>query len=1140
VGVAAQEPILPVVADASPEAEAAVQSIVIPEGFEASLFAAEPMLANPVCFDVDDSGAFYVGETFRHSQGATDLRDHMDWLEDELQTRTVADRLAMFKKWEGDGYAEYGRATDRVRRIVDTDGDGRADQATVFATGFDDPAAGIGAGLLARGSEVYYTCIPDFFKLTDADGDGVAEGREILTTGYGVNIAMIGHDLHGLLLGWDGRIYFSCGDRGFTVLTENGLIEHVDAGAVLRCEPDGSVLEVWHTGLRNPQELAFDDFGNLFTGDNNSDSGDRARWVHVVEGGDSGWRYSYQWIEGTWRRGPWNDEKLWHPHHEGQAAYIVPPIVNHAAGPSGLVHYPGTGFPPEYQGAFFLVDFTGSPKHSSVHSFHVLPRGASFEMGEVERFLSGVLATDVDFGPDGGLYISDWVEGWATTGKGRLFRIAHETAGIEPIVRETETLLTQGMVHRHTDELGVLLGHADRRVRLNAQLELAGRGSEGYAVLADAALRGTTRFARIHGVWGLGVLRRLSPPERSRILDETGTVVDPIDPLVKLLADHDAEIRAQAVRVLGDAQPEWIRGVAHQVVARTADSSPRVRFFAAIAAGRLRLAKATPRLVDILRSTEDTDTDLRHATIQGLAGCATTDELVALADDPSRFVRIGAAVALRRREDPAVARFLADEDPGVVVEAARAIHDLDALDTAEGLEALAGVADRLEETPGLRVPSIVRRVLSANDRLGTLAHARRVFRFASLADTDERLRIEAIRILAEWPDARNLDRVHGRWAPRGEREAHFRVELAHRLFFDQLRTRLHETSEGVLLALLDLVESTLAHTSPGDQAYASHFFDADAFDETTEAYKTVDGLSGLPFVFSRVFAAEGVSSTVRVAAFDASMEVGGLLAKLKLEHALDDADGAVRAAGLRWLERADPEKARRLVVDILDHGELAERRVALRILGADASQEATSLLSVELEKLLDGRQPGELALDLLEACADRSSEGTEILLERHRAREAGDEELQPWTGALLGGDAERGGRLFRDRVDLACQRCHAVTDEEEGHGIGPNLKGVSERLGRLQLLESIVLPNRRTTRGYDATAFVVQDELVVGRVIEETDDEVTVLDADGEQTKLLTSEIESRRKDLSAMPNGIGALLTPREMRDLIEYLASL
>ena len=265
-------------------------------------------------------------------------------------------------------------------------GDGKADKDSVFATGFNRYEDGLAAGVLARKGEVYFTCIPDLYLLKDTNGDNKADVKKSLRDRLRRPRAVHRPRPARPLLGPDGKLYFSVGDRGLNVTTKEGKqLFNPDSGAVLRCDLDGSNLEVVHNGLRNPQELAFDDYGNLFTWDNNSDSGDRARWVHIVEGGDSGWRCGYQYGTGyhtpdvpQGNRGPWNTEKLWLPQWEGQAAYIVPPLANFGNGPAGIVHYPGVGLNDKYKDHFFLTDFTGGPGgNSAIWTLSVNPKGAS-------------------------------------------------------------------------------------------------------------------------------------------------------------------------------------------------------------------------------------------------------------------------------------------------------------------------------------------------------------------------------------------------------------------------------------------------------------------------------------------------------------------------------------------------------------------------------------------------------------------------------------------------------------------------------------------------------------------------------------------------------------------------------------------
>ncbi|HVJ83480.1 MAG TPA: PVC-type heme-binding CxxCH protein, partial [Planctomycetia bacterium] len=422
----------PFVAGASNEGETAIKRFQIAPGHKVDLWAAEPLLANPVIFTFDNRGRCFVAETFRLHAGVTDTRGHMYWLDDDLACRTVEDRVAMYRKHLGGNLAGYAVEHDRVRLVEDTQGKGKADRASVFADGFRNLPDGIGSGLLVHGDSVYWACIPDLWRLKAGDDPRKASQRESLAKGFGVHVGFLGHDLHGLVMGPDGRLYFSIGDRGLRVTTREGkLLDYPDQGSVLRCEPDGSKLEIFATGFRNPQELAFDEFGNLFTCDNNSDSGDRARWLHIVEGGDYGWRIGYQFFDVPTPRGPWNNEMLWKPDVAKRAAWIMPPIANFSDGPSGLAYHPGTSrLGDEWAKTFFLCDFRGSANQSGIRTVKLKPHGATFEIEKDSRIVWQSLVTDCEFGPDGALYFSDWVEGWAKPGKGRLYKF---TANDQPL-----------------------------------------------------------------------------------------------------------------------------------------------------------------------------------------------------------------------------------------------------------------------------------------------------------------------------------------------------------------------------------------------------------------------------------------------------------------------------------------------------------------------------------------------------------------------------------------------------------------------------------------------------------------------------------------------------------------------------------
>src|SRR5262245_15887760 len=201
----AQSTYTPKVAPASNEGELAIKRFVAPPGLKVDLFAAEPDAANIVGFNFDENGRCYVCETFRLDQGALDIRGIKDWRDEDLACRTVDDRLKMMKRHLGEKIADYMKESERVKLLEDRDGDGKIDHSTVFADRFNTILDGLGASVLPWRGNVYFANIPNLWLLRDSDGDGAAEYRKSLHYGFGVRIGFIGHDLHGLRFGPDGK-----------------------------------------------------------------------------------------------------------------------------------------------------------------------------------------------------------------------------------------------------------------------------------------------------------------------------------------------------------------------------------------------------------------------------------------------------------------------------------------------------------------------------------------------------------------------------------------------------------------------------------------------------------------------------------------------------------------------------------------------------------------------------------------------------------------------------------------------------------------------------------------------------------------------------------------------------------------------
>ena len=394
-----------------------------PEGLQATLFAAEPMIQNPTNIDIDHRGRVWAIEAVNYR--------------------------STFKQWgilrpEG----------DRVVILEDSDGDGSADKETTF---WQTPQllAPLGicvlpqpAGANGRGTtQVIVSAAPNIWLLTDADGDDKAEKAEkIFTVGGNWDHD---HEVHAFVFGPDGKFYFNFGNEGQVLKDANGKVivdmagNEVTAkgkpyrqGMVFRCDLiDGKPANIETLGwnFRNNYEVCVDAFGTMWQSDNDDDGNKGVRINYVMEFGNYG--YTDEITGAGWSSKRTNMEaeiplRHWHQNDPGS----VPNLLQTGAGsPTGILINEGAALGPQFTNQ--LIHCDAGPR--TVRAYPVQKSGAGYTATMVDILTSSdswYRPADVSIAPDGSLVVADWYDpgvgghnmGDHEKGKimGRIYRVA--------------------------------------------------------------------------------------------------------------------------------------------------------------------------------------------------------------------------------------------------------------------------------------------------------------------------------------------------------------------------------------------------------------------------------------------------------------------------------------------------------------------------------------------------------------------------------------------------------------------------------------------------------------------------------------------------------------------------------------------
>ena len=522
-----------------------MKSFHLPKGYRLELVASEPMIHEPVAITWDGNGRMFVAEMNTYMQDA-------------------------------EGTGEMNPVCN-VKRLEDTNGDGKMDKAVVFIDSLLLPRL-----ILALDDRllVAETNVNHIYSYRDTDNDGVADEKKLVYRNDFVNTNNLEHQKSGLVWNLDNKMYVTYQDVRYKY--DNGMLK----------------TEQLINGSGGQWGLANDNYGRLFY----STAGGENPALDFQQNPYFGRFDAANQFDNEF-------QSVWPiistPDVQGGLARLRPDsTLNHFTACAGQSVFRGTAFPADANGDLFIPE----PVGRLIRRAKVINTDGKITLKNAYEKEEFIASTDMNFrpvnsatGPDGCLYIVDMYRGiiqegnWTkkgtylrkqidqkkfdkNIGRGRIYRVVYD--GIKPDKTPPR------MLSLPTSQLVQYLSHPNGWWRDNAQKIMVVRGEkEVVPALREVALNSPTQLARIHALWTMNGLNSLDRPT-----------------LLAALKDKDAEVRKTALWICEEPIRAGDDKLIDEVATLRNDPSADVRYQLALSLRFNNSEKAQGIISDLLKA----------------------------------------------------------------------------------------------------------------------------------------------------------------------------------------------------------------------------------------------------------------------------------------------------------------------------------------------------------------------------------------------------------------------------------------------------------------------------------------------------------------------------------------------------------